>query len=269
MARFAVGDLQGCLDPLLRLLERARFEPGHDELWLVGDLVNRGPQSLAALRFVRELGGSARTVLGNHDLHLLAVAHGARLPARGDTLQAILDAPDATDLLEWLAAQPLLLRDPEQRMTLVHAGIAPQWCAEEAEALAAEVSAALAGPSRTDFLGAMYGNEPDCWNAGLEGFERLRVITNYLTRMRFCSPEGRLNLRAKDAPENPPPGCVPWFRAPDARWRGETVVFGHWAALNGRVSDPDLIALDTGCVWGNCMTLINLDTRERLQHPCS
>jgi len=268
MTRYAVGDLQGCFTPLRCLLDEVGFEHGRDQLWAVGDLVNRGPQSLECLRFFRELGDSARVVLGNHDLHLLAVACGVRPLKRGDTLQAILDAPDCSDLLAWVAQQPLLYQDPSGDYTMVHAGLAPQWTLPRAAELAAEVGAVLRGPGLRQFLEGMYGDEPDCWSDELEGIARWRVITNYLTRIRFCDARGRLNLKNKQAPEQAPDGFMPWFDVPGRKSAGQPLIFGHWATLLGRAQRKDVFALDTGCVWGNTLTLLNLETLEYSRCQC-
>ena len=268
MTRYAVGDLQGCFTPLRRLLDRVAFEPGCDQLWAVGDLINRGPQSLQCLRLFVELGDSARVVLGNHDLHLLAVAHGARPLKRGDTLQEILNAPDCADLLDWLRRQPLLYQDPSGDYTMVHAGLAPQWSIPRARELAAEVAEALRGPGLHDFLHGMYGDQPDRWRDDLEGIPRLRVITNYLTRIRFCDRDGAMDLKNKAAPGNARPGFMPWFDVPGRQSAGAPLIFGHWATLLGRAQRDDVFALDTGCVWGNALTLMNLETRQYLQCDC-
>ena len=265
MARYAVGDLQGCLDPLQRLLDRIKFDPARDQLWCVGDLVNRGPQSLETLRFIHGLGPAVRVVLGNHDLHLLAVAAGVRPLKRSDTLRPILESPDRDVLLDWLRRQPLVWRNPELDFTLVHAGLPPQWTAAHAFDYAQEVSEILQGPQCYAFLAAMYGNQPECWDDSLTGFDRLRTITNYLTRMRFVRADGSLDLASKGAPHQAPVGYMPWFDVPAAQWHHDagTVIFGHWAALNGAVDDPRLLAMDTGYVWGNALTLIDVDSRRR------
>lgn len=265
MTRYAVGDLQGCFEPLRKLLDKVRFDPARDQLWSVGDLVNRGPQSLACLRFIAGLGASARVVLGNHDLHLLAVANGIRPLKRGDTLREILDAPDCEELLAWVRRQPLLYSSPEGDYSLVHAGLAPQWSLADAHRLAAEVGAVLRGPGYVEFLRGMYGDQPDRWSEDLRGVERWRVITNYLTRMRFCTPEGQLEFASKEGPEDAPPGFMPWFDIPSRKSAGHTLIVGHWASLMGRANRADIFALDTGCVWGQHLTLLNLDTR-RLRH---
>ncbi|MEW6692685.1 MAG: symmetrical bis(5'-nucleosyl)-tetraphosphatase [Pseudomonadota bacterium] len=257
MAVYAVGDLQGCLDPLQRLLERLAFDPARDRLWLVGDLVNRGPQSLEALRFVRGLGEAAVTVLGNHDLHLLAVAIGGHRTKGKDTLAPILTAPDRDELVDWLRRQPLLHHEPDLRAVLAHAGIPPDWDLPTAAACAQQVEAVLAGNGVRDFLVEMYGDHPDRWDAGLEGLERLRYTVNALTRMRYLTPDGRLEFKYKCAPEQAPEGLIPWYAAPRAPL-GATVVFGHWSTL-GRTRLPGAIALDTGCLWGGKLTAVRLD----------
>lgn len=267
MARYAVGDIQGCLSPLRRLLDRVDFDPARDQLWCVGDIVNRGPESLATLRFIHSLGPAVRTVLGNHDLHLLAVASGAKPLRRNDTLRPILEAPDRDTLLDWLRSQPLLWRSPEREFTLVHAGLPPQWTAAHAGLLADEVSAALRGPECDAFLQEMYGNQPERWDEALTGFDRLRIITNSLTRMRFVRADGSLDLVSKGPPDKAPIGYMPWFDVPAAQWHHDagTVLFGHWASLNAAVDDPRLLALDTGYVWGNKLTLVDVDSRRRWQ----
>lgn len=266
MTRYAVGDLQGCFDPLKRLLDRVAFDPARDCLWSVGDIVNRGPQSLECLRFLYELGDAARVVLGNHDLHLLAVAHGVRPLKRGDTLQTLLDAPDAADLLSWLRRQPLLYREGDY--TMVHAGLAPQWTLDRAEQLAREVQQALQSDRIDEFLHGMYGDMPDCWRDDLVGVERLRVITNYLTRMRFCDASGRLDLKNKLGPGSAKPGFWPWYDAPQRKSAGTELIVGHWAALMGHTERDDVFALDTGCVWGEQLTLFNLETKALLRCEC-
>lgn len=259
MTRYAVGDIQGCFDPLQRLLDRVKFDPTRDQLWSVGDIVNRGPQSLECLRFLYRLGDSARVVLGNHDLHLLAVAHGVRPLKRGDTLQPILDAPDCAELLAWLRRQPLLHRDG--KYTMVHAGLAPQWTVARAQQLANEIAAVLQGKRLLEFLRGMYGDTPICWSDELHGIERWRVIVNYLTRIRFCTATGVLDLKSKEGPATAPPGFLPWFEVPQRKSAGDILIVGHWAALMGKTQRDDVIALDTGCVWGQRLTLLNLETQ--------
>lgn len=266
MTRYAVGDLQGCFDPLRQLLDQVNFDPARDQLWSTGDLVNRGPQSLACLRLMRELGASARTVLGNHDLHLLAVAHGIKKLKKSDTLREIIDAPDCAELFDWLTRQPLFHVDPSGDYALVHAGLAPMWSIEQAQTLSAELSAVLQSRQLYDYLEGMYGDEPDRWDDALTGPIRWRVATNYFTRMRVCDAHGRLDLRFKEELEQIPGGLLPWYEAPHRRSAGQRIIFGHWAALMGCVTRDDVIALDTGCVWGGVLTLFNLDNGDR--HSC-
>ncbi|HEY9033321.1 MAG TPA: symmetrical bis(5'-nucleosyl)-tetraphosphatase [Pseudomonadales bacterium] len=266
MAIYAVGDLQGCLTPLQCLLEQVQFDPARDTLWCTGDLVNRGPQSLETLRFVYSLGDACVTVLGNHDLHLLAVAAGKAKCKRGDTLDTILDAPDRHSLLDWLRRRPLLHH--QHGYTLVHAGIAPQWTLEQAMQLAGEVEQALRGDNSDDFFAHMYGNSPRKWKDELAGFERLRVITNYFTRMRFCNRKGKLDLDNKQGPEAAESGTLPWFEVPERRMAGQKIIFGHWAALEGRASCPNIYPLDTGCVWGGRLTLMRLSDEKCFSCHC-
>ena len=269
MAVYAVGDLQGCLQPLKSLLARVAFDPAHDKLWLVGDLVNRGPESLETLRFLYRMRESLVCVLGNHDLHLLAVASNIERLKKGDTLREIIEAPDAQELLAWLRQQKLLHYDAERNTALVHAGIPPQWTLKKALKCAAEVEHALSddnlyGP----YLDGMYGNEPSKWDNDLTGVARLRVITNYFTRMRFCTREGKLDLKSKEGADTALPGYAPWFTYKERKTQGLKIIFGHWAALEGKCDEPGIFALDTGCVWGGAMTLLNVDTGQRLCCDC-
>ncbi|MNF56191.1 Bis(5'-nucleosyl)-tetraphosphatase, symmetrical [compost metagenome] len=269
MAAYAVGDLQGCLDQLKCLLERVRFDPARDRLWLVGDLVNRGPKSLETLRFLYSIRESLVCVLGNHDLHLLAVAHNIERLRKADTLREIIEAPDSAELLDWLRRQKLLHHDETRDIAMVHAGIPPQWTLKKALKRAAEVEEALQDDARLPlFLDGMYGNEPDKWDKDLHGAARLRVITNYFTRMRFCRADGTLDLKSKEGLDTAPPGFAPWFSIPGRKTRGQKIIFGHWAALEGKCDEPDLFALDTGCVWGGAMTLLNIDSGERQSCSC-
>lgn len=266
MAIYAVGDIQGCCDELVRLLDRIAFDPARDKLWLVGDLVNRGPGSLEVLRLVKSLGDSAITVLGNHDLHLLAVSTGAAELHRSDTLTPILDAPDRDELLYWLRHQRLL--HAEDGYVLVHAGLLPGWTVKQAAKLAREVEAALRGDDYATFFARMYGNNPHGWDDGLTGYKRLRVITNALTRMRVCTPQGDMEFKFKGELHNIPEGYLPWFDVPGRASRDATVIFGHWSALGLMLRD-DAVALDTGCLWGGPMTAIRLDDRELFQVACN
>ncbi len=268
MATFAIGDLQGCYDPLARLLDYLDFSPERDRLWFVGDLVNRGPQSLEVLRFVKGLGHAAVTVLGNHDLHLAMQAAGFGKANKEDTLGAILAAPDRDELLGWLRAQPLFHVEGEWAM--VHAGLLPAWDVAQAQVLSDEVSAALTAPDYLDFLANMWGSEPDAWHDGLAGWDRLRVVVNAMTRMRFVTPDGRMEFRApgaKGPPERGPAGCVPWFDAPGRRSADHAIVCGHWSALGFRQMDR-LLALDSGCLWGGSLTAVRLEDRRVFQLPC-
>lgn len=259
MPRYAIGDIQGCHAALLRLLDRL---PADALLWLTGDLVNRGPDSVATLRVVRDMGDRARTVLGNHDIHLLAVAAGVRKPGRQDTLDALLQAPDAEDLLSWLRHQPLAIA--EQGFLMVHAGVLPQWTTEQVLALAAEVEAQLRGPGWKEFLGAIFGPGGERWSSDLQRTERQRVIVNALTRIRFCTADGVMDLKTKEGAGGAPAGHMPWFDVPDRQTRDTVLVTGHWSTL-GLVLRDNLIALDTGCVWGGCLSAVRLDPDPALR----
>ena len=265
---YLIGDLQGCCDALARLLEKIDFSPSRDRLHLLGDLVNRGPDSLTTLRRLQSLGDAAQCLLGNHDLHLLATAAGVRAPHKGDTLDAILQAPDREALLEWLRRQRLAAR--AQGWLMVHAGVVPQWDAAQVLTLAEEVHALLRGPELAEFLPQMYGNEPDRWSDDLTGAPRLRFIINVLTRIRFCNARGRLDFKTKEGLGTAPEGFMPWFDVPQRRTAGEPIAFGHWSTL-GLVQRPDLLALDTGCVWGGALTAARVadgQVQEIIQVPC-
>lgn len=267
MAVYAVGDLQGCLDPLKCLLEEVAFDPAQDKLWLVGDLVNRGPQSLETLRYLYGIRHALVCTLGNHDLHLIAAWYNIERLKKGDTLAEVLEAPDGPQLIQWLRQQKLLHYDEARNVALVHAGIPPMWSLSKALRYAAEVEAALRDDNLIEpYLDGMYGNEPSKWNKDLQGATRLRVITNYFTRMRFCTCEGKLDLKGKEGADSALPGYAPWFSHKDRRSRHTRIIFGHWAALEGRCDAPGVHALDTGCVWGNAMTLMNVDTLQ--MHRC-
>lgn len=265
MSTWAIGDLQGCFDPLEALLETCGFDRERDRLWFVGDLINRGPKSLETLRFVRDLGDAAVTVLGNHDLSLLMIAAGQGKLHRLDTFHHVLDAPDRDELLDWLRARPMM--HVEGGFAMVHAGLLPQWDIALAQSLAREVECALRGPDHDEFMRSMWGSEPAHWDDGLKGWDRLRVVVNAMTRMRFCSTTGEMEFRSKGAPEDPPSGCVPWFDVADARWRTHTVVCGHWSALGYRRA-PNLLALDSGCLWGGALTAVRLEDGAVAQVPC-
>ena len=261
MATYAVGDLQGCDDEFQALLAALQFDPAHDRLWLVGDLVNRGPKSLEVLRRVRALGPAAITVLGNHDLHLLAVALGDARPKSQDTLDAVLNAPDREELLYWLRHRPLLHHDTTLGYTLIHAGLAPQWDLAQASACAREVESALRDAERYPALFEnMYGNEPRLWSEELRGWPRLRFIVNCLTRMRLCSPNGNIDARHKGSPADAPHGLVPWFQVPGRRSQSLRIVCGHWSALGYHEGDG-VLSIDTGCVWGDKLCAVRLDAK--------
>ncbi len=257
MALYMIGDVQGCDQALQRLLTTLDFSPSRDTLYLLGDLVNRGPDSLAVLRRLMAMGSSAHCLLGNHDLHLLAVAEGVRPLHRTDTLDDILAAPDREELLRWIRQRPLALQ--AHGWLMVHAGLLPQWTADQALALAQEVSALLQSADGPEWLHSMYGNEPAQWNNHLQGADRWRVVINALTRLRFCSADGVMDFGTKDSASAAPPGCWPWFDVPGRRSAGTQIAFGHWSTL-GLLHRPGLLALDTGCVWGGCLTAARLPT---------
>ena len=263
---YLIGDLQGCCDPLEQLLATLDFSPSRDRIHLLGDLVNRGPQSLAVLQRLAALGDAAQCLLGNHDLHLLAVAHGVRKPGKGDTLDAILADPRRGEWLDWLRHRRMAAQ--ECGWLMVHAGVVPQWSAADTLAFAAEIEALLRSPDIALFLPSMYGNEPRRWDPALEGPDRWRFIVNALTRMRLCSADGDLELK-KDAPGETPPGMLPWFEHPDRLTRDTPIAFGHWSQL-GLVDSPLLLSTDTGCVWGGSLTAVRVDGghREVIQVPC-
>ncbi|MEO5669450.1 MAG: symmetrical bis(5'-nucleosyl)-tetraphosphatase [Ramlibacter sp.] len=255
MALYLIGDVQGCDAPLGRLLAMIGYSPSRDTLFLLGDLVNRGPESGAVLRRLMGYGDSARCLLGNHDLSLLAVAHGRRAPHRNDTMDKVLLAPDCDVLLDWLRHQRMAIH--AHGLLMVHGGVLPQWDVAQTLALAAEVEEVLRGPGLVDFLSRMYGNQPDRWDDGLEGADRLRIVVNALTRLRFCTPEGGMDLKASGGPGDAPPGYLPWFDVPGRKTAGEQIAFGHWSTL-GYLQRADIISMDTGCVWGGCLSALRL-----------
>lgn len=261
MAVYAIGDLQGCYDPLRRLLDEIAFEPASDTLWLSGDIVNRGPKSLKTLRFVKKLGDSVVMVLGNHDLHLLALEAGVlRFGRRFGTLKKLLNAADAEELCDWLRHRPLAHYDRKLDTLLVHAGTHPSWSIKKTLARAQEVEAALQSKDYPNVLGRMYGNTPNAWSNKLSGYKRLRFIINCLTRMRMVTADDHLDLNFSGSPWRARKGLRPWFDADDPKWFGSRIAFGHWSAL-GLIVLPDLISLDTGCVWGRQLTAVRLDKR--------
>lgn len=268
MATYAIGDIQGCFKELTALLTLIQFNPQQDILWFAGDLINRGPQSLDVLRFIKSLGDQHIAVLGNHDLHFLAVAFGATHQRDKDTLTEILNAPDRDELVDWLRHLPLIHVDAAKNTILVHAGLAPSWDIHTAKTLSDEVANALQSDKADEFLHQMYGNQPDLWNANLTGMARLRCITNYCTRMRFCTADGRLDLSYKGTLADKPAELIPWFEIKERKNADATIFFGHWAALLGETHTPRVFALDTGCVWGNQLTAMRLEDHKRFSVPC-
>ena len=269
MASYAIGDIQGCYQPLVSLLQLINFDPTEDQLWLAGDLINRGPETLQTLRFITQLDrqhNCISAVLGNHDLHFLAVAHGHKKSSRLDTLDELLNAPDRAELITWLRQRPLVHSDNKLGYTMVHAGIAPQWSIPESLALAREVEEVLKSAALDDFLAHMYGNKPDIWHDNLDSFDRWRCITNYFTRMRFCDANGRLDLTCKTGIGDTPEGLAPWFLQPNRAASNHKILFGHWAALEGQTGNAEnVFALDTGCVWGGKLSALRLEDERLFQ----
>ena len=266
MAIYAIGDLQGCYKSFRQLLDLVQFDPSKDQLWLVGDIVNRGPDSLALLRFLKQAGDSAKIVLGNHDLHLLMVAEGLAKISAGDTLQEILDAPDCDELLYWLRHQSLL--HVEDNFVMVHAGLLPEWTVKKAQKLANEVEGALQQDDFHEVFANLYGNKPNRWKKGISGYKRLRLIVNAMTRMRVCTSDGRIDFSFKGKEKNIPEGHMPWFDVPNRASKNAVIICGHWSALGLKVRD-NLIVLDTGCLWGGSLTAIRLGDRRIFQVPCA
>jgi bis(5'-nucleosyl)-tetraphosphatase (symmetrical) len=266
MATYAIGDVQGCFDELERLIKRLKFQPKKDQLWFVGDLVNRGPKSLEVLRLVKGLGEAAVSVIGNHDLHLLSCVYGLREPKRGDTFERVLDAPDRDELIAWLTGRPFLHREGDY--VLVHAGLHPSWDLATAQALAAELTAALRADGRGLLEKLRAKEAPPLWRASLRGADRLRALAAVLTRMRTCNSEGTLCAEFSGPPDQAPHGCRPWFEWPGRYARETTVVCGHWSALGLHV-EPHVVALDTGCVWGRELTAMRLDDGEIFREPAA
>lgn len=270
MSTYLIGDIQGCDDALEKLLAHISFSPSRDTLYLLGDLINRGPQSAEVLRRCMALGDAVKPLLGNHDLHLLATAHGIRKPGKRDTLQSILQAPDRESLLHWVSQQPLarsLKNAQGQQLLMVHAGVLPQWSLNDVLSLAKEVENHISGPGLKDFLTTMYGNTPTAWSESLQGADRLRVIVNALTRIRFCSPEGVMDFDSSESADQAPLGLIPWFACPQRQTAQDIVAFGHWSTLGLR-HEANIWALDTGCVWGGCLSALEIsaDFSERHIH---
>lgn len=266
MATYAIGDVQGCFDELQTLLKKINFNPQVDQLWFVGDLVNRGPKSLEVLRFVKNL-PQTKIVLGNHDLHLIALAYGNPYPDH--TLNAVLTAPDREELIEWLRRLPLLHHDEKLNFVMVHAGIYPLWNLNQAKTYAQEFETALHSEKISELLKNMYGDQPDQWNENLAGEERLRFIVNTFTRMRFCTPAGKLEFHNIGKINSVSQNYLPWFKIPNRATKNLNIIFGHWAALQGETGEPKVFALDTGCVWGNCLTAMRLQDQEKFSVNCS
>ena len=273
MALYLIGDVQGCDSALQRLLDKISFSPSRDTLYVLGDLVNRGPDSGGVLRRLMGFGASAQCLLGNHDLHLLAASVGARRPSRKDTLGKVLEAPDRDAMLAWLRQQHMafLIEHRKQSILMVHAGVLPGWTASQTMALAAEFEAVLRGPDLSEFLHQMYGNTPTRWDDALQGMDRLRMIVNALTRLRFCTTDGVMEFDTSDGAHAAPPGYLPWFEVPGRKTADVTVAFGHWSTL-GWLGRDDLFALDSGCVWGGCLSALQLGSstagHELVQVPC-
>lgn len=266
MATYVVGDIQGCYAPLQRLLERIDFDPANDQLWSVGDIVNRGADNLAVVQLLRSLGTAFRCVLGNHDLHFLAVAHGVKGLKHQDTLRDLLEAPEREAIVDWFRQHPLAMW--EQGYLIVHAGVPPDWTLQQTLARAGEIEAWLKGPQIGDYLSNMYGQVPRHFDESMTGWARARAITNALTRMRFCTEHGLLDLDQKEGPEKAPAGMRPWYAHAGRRLADVPVVFGHWALLDGKANTPNVFALDTGCVWGRKLTALKLEDHSRIACGC-
>ena len=258
MATYAIGDIQGCYDSLMHLLDKMDYNEKEDVLWFAGDLVNRGPKSLKTLRFIKGLGDGAISVLGNHDLHLLALFYCGQPPKKSDTLLPALTAHDSEEIMAWLRQQPLLHLDESLNAAMVHAGIPPQWDAQKAKKRALEVETFLQSDDYINFFQQMYGNLPDQWHKSLKGMERLRAIVNYFTRMRYCTPDGKLDLITKEGLDKAPQGYKPWFEL-ERNNSDSRIFFGHWAALEGKADGENVFALDTGCVWGGKLSAIRVE----------
>lgn len=270
VSTYLVGDIQGCHDALIRLMDQIAFSPSRDTMYLLGDLVNRGPDSAAVLRYCMQAGDAIRPLLGNHDLHLLASAYGIRKSGRRDTLQNILNAPDRNALLHWVSQQPLaraLVSPQGKRLLMVHAGVLPQWSFEDTLLLAQEVQAQISGSDLPEFLAHMYGNLPNQWHPNLKGHDRWRVIVNALTRIRFCTSDGRMDFESSESAESAPVGLMPWFECENRQTAKDLIAFGHWSTL-GLKNTTHLLALDTGCVWGGCLSAMEISSEftERNLH---
>jgi len=261
MAHYAIGDVQGCYDPLRRLLDKLKFDPANDQVWFAGDLINRGPQSLETLRFIMSLGDSARSVLGNHECHFLAIAHGYKQPHRADTFDKMLEAEDVDKLIEWVRSRPFFYEDNDLGYSMLHAGVPPQWSIDDTRKHARELEKVISGKRLKQFLAEMYGNKPDIWDNSLCGHERLRFIINCFTRMRFCDKKGRLDLTVKSPVGKQEKHLMPWFNVPKRRTANNKIVFGHWSTL-GLHQENNATCLDSGCLWGGELSAIKLGSPE-------
>ena len=262
MATYAIGDIQGCYDDLLRLLEKIRFDPRTDQLWFCGDIINRGPKSLETIRYIKSLGESAITVLGNHDLHFLAVAFVTDRPSKHDTFNDILQADDRDELVDWLRCQKIFHHDPELNISMVHAGLPPHWTISDAVKHAKELENILCSDESTEFFRHMYGNQPSQWNDALKGWDRYRFITNVFTRMRFCNNEGRPDFKFKGDIGTQPEHLTPWFMHRNRLTKEDEIIFGHWSTLNN-VKSEKVHAIDTGCLWGGQLTALKIEKNSR------
>jgi len=269
MSIYAIGDIQGCFDPLKKLLELIQFNPDEDQLWFVGDIVNRGPANLETLRFIRDLGDNAITVLGNHDLHLLAIAYGHRdIHHTRDTFHDVIEAPDFDELVDWLRHRPLMHHDASINFTMVHGGLPPQWNLARAQKCANEMQQVLRSDMIDSFLANMYGNKPNIWSDDLKGWKRLRYITNSFTRIRYCERDGREDFKNNRELGTQPEHLIPWFQLPDRKSKDLNIIFGHWAAL-GHYQEEGIYALDSGCVWGGKLTaMLVQESPEFFQVKC-
>jgi bis(5'-nucleosyl)-tetraphosphatase (symmetrical) len=265
MPTYAIGDVQGCYDELQALLDHIAFNPAQDQLWFAGDLVNRGHQSLQVLRFIRDL-PNAVVVLGNHDIYLLSLANGH--PFKDHTVQDVLTAPDCQELIDWLRRQPLLHYDPRLNYVMTHAGVLPQWSLIQAQHYAREVEAVLQSDDYAQHLDDLYGDQPDQWQENLSGYDRLRFIVNAFTRMRFCTRDGQLNFSCTGKISSAPKDMLAWFQVPHRAIGDTPIVFGHWAALEGKTQAPGVFGLDTGCVWGGSLTAMRLEDGEQFSVNC-
>jgi bis(5'-nucleosyl)-tetraphosphatase (symmetrical) len=271
MSTYAIGDLQGCFSELRDLLDKINFDEANDQLWFVGDIVNRGPESLACLRFVKSLGSNAKTVLGNHDLHLLAIANNVRKPHRKDTLDEIINAEDSEELLAWIKQQPLLISDIELKFTMIHAGLPPQWTLKHAIELAQETTSLLQSNKFDDFILNMYGDQPDTWSESLIDDDRHRFIINAFTRIRYCNENGKLDIKESCAPGNQPESLIPWYAIPERKTKKDKTIFGHWSTVHlgneNNFKQYNVYPLDTGCLWGGELTAMRLEDEKLFSVP--